>query len=111
MGFLLINPFIKKEIYFFNQFIKYFVQLYYLIWNKRTEKPTSLTPNPYCVDKSYSGEVLAFLEELIAEMKGERYFNESDPMTDYFHCSHYIDIDVGNWEKPYIYNQELAQAA
>ena len=80
-------------------------------WNQRTEKPTSLTPNPYCVDKSYSGEVLAFLEELIAEMKGERYFNESDPMTDYFHCSHYIDIDVGNWEKPYIYNQELAQAA
>ena len=80
-------------------------------WNQRTEKPTSLTPNPYCVDKSYSGEVLAFLEELIVEMKGERYFNESDPMTDYFHCSHYIDIDVGNWEKPYIYNQELAEAA
>ena len=80
-------------------------------WNKRTEKPTSLSVNPYCVDKCYSGEVLAFLEELIAEMKGERYFNDTDIMTDYFHCSHYLDIEVGNYEKPYIYNQELAQVA
>jgi len=80
-------------------------------WNKRTEKPTSLTVNPYCVDKCYSDEVLAFLEELIAEMKGERYFNDTDLMTDYFHCSHYLDIEVGNWEKPYIYNGELAKVA
>ena len=80
-------------------------------WNKRSEKPTSLTVNPHCVDSCYSGEVRAFLEELIVEMKGERYFNESDMMTDYFHCSHYLDIEVGNWEKPYIYNGELAEAA
>jgi len=75
-------------------------------WNKRSEKPTSLTVNPNCVDRSYAGEVRAFLEELIAEMKGEHYFDDSDIMTDYFHCSHYIDIEVGNWEKPYAYNKE-----
>ena len=82
-------------------------------WNQRKEKPIHLSPNPYCVDKSYSGEVLAFFEELIAEMKGQRYFNDSDPMTDYFHCSHYIDIEVGHWsgDKPYIYNGELAEVA
>ena len=80
-------------------------------WNKRSEKPTSLSVNHNCVDSCYSGEVRAFLEELIAEMKGERYFNDTDIMTDYFHCSHYLDIDVGNWEKPYIYNGELAEAA
>jgi len=80
-------------------------------WNRRTEKPTSISVNPYCVDKCYSGEVLAFLEELIAEMKGERYFNDTDIMIDYFHCSHYLDIEVGNYEKPYIYNNELAKVA
>lgn len=80
-------------------------------WNKRSEKPTSLTVNHNCVDSCYSGEVRAFLEELIAEMKGERYFNDTDIMTDYFHCSHYLDIEVGNWEKPYTYNGELEEAA
>ena len=82
-------------------------------WNKRTEKPTHLSPNPYLVEESFSGEVSSFFVELIAEMKGQRYFNDSDPMTDYFHCSHYIDIEVGHWsgDKPYIYNLELAEAA
>ena len=32
-------------------------------------------------------------------------------MTDYFHCSHYVEIDVGNWEKSYVFNGELAEAA
>ena len=82
-------------------------------WNKRTEKPTYLSVNHHSIDSCYSGKVLAFLEELISEMKGERYFNDTDIMTDYFHCSHYIDIEVGHWsgDKPYIYNLELAEAA
>ena len=79
--------------------------------NRRSEQPTYLQVNPYCLDSSYSGDVLNFLTELVAEMKGERYFNDTDIMTDYFHCSHYIDIDVGNWEKPYLFNGELAEAA
>ena len=80
-------------------------------WNLRTEKPTSISVNNHFVDSSYSSEVANFLNELVAEMKGERYFNDTDIMTDYFHCSHYLDIEVGNYDKPYIYNQELAQAA
>ena len=80
-------------------------------WNKRSEKPTYLQVNSYCFDSSYSGDVLNFLTELVAEMKGERYFNDTDLMTDYIHCSHYLDIEVGNWEKSYIYNGELAEAA
>ena len=79
--------------------------------NRRSEQPTHLQVNPYYLDSSYSGDVLSFLTELVAEMKGERYFNDTDLMTDYFHCSHYLDIEVGNWEKSYIYNGELAEAA
>ena len=80
-------------------------------WNQRSEKPTSIQVNPYCLDSSYSGDVLNFLTELVAEMKGERYFDHSDMQTDYFHCSHYVEIDVGNWEKSYVFNGELAEAA
>ena len=59
--------------------------------------------NPYWIKENFSDpQVVAFLEELKAAMFGDDYFDESDIMTDYFHCSHYIDINVGQFDKPYI---------
>lgn len=52
--------------------------------------------------KSGKDEIANFYEELISAMKGDQYFDHSDSMTDYFHCSHYIDINAGKWNKPYI---------
>ena len=43
-------------------------------------------------------------------MKGPKYFNNDDAMTDYFHRSHYTDINVGKWNKPY-FLQETAKKA
>ena len=80
-------------------------------WNQRSEKPTSLQVNTYYVDSHFTGEVANFLTELVAELKGEKFFDHSDIQTDYFHCSHYVEIDVGNWEKPYVFNGDLAEAA
>lgn len=66
----------------------------------------SLQVNPYWCDRQAEEvgdiEIGNFYKELIAAMKGDQYFDESDMMTDYFHCSHYIDIDAGKWDKPYI---------
>ena len=74
---------------------------------------TYLDVNHHSVDRTYTGEVLNFFNELIAEMKGKDFFDETDIMTDYFHCSHYLNIEVGHYtnEKPYIYNGELAKLA
>lgn len=47
-------------------------------------------------------EIGNFYNELVAAMKGDQFFDESDAMTDYFHCSHYLDIDAGKWNKPYV---------
>jgi len=47
-------------------------------------------------------EIGNFYSELVAAMKGEQYFDESDAMTDYFHCSHYLNINAGDWNKPYV---------
>lgn len=58
--------------------------------------------NPYWTDTHYTGKAKKFLAEVIAAMKGPKFFDHSDAMTDYFHCSHYIDINLGNWNKPYI---------
>ena len=66
--------------------------------------------NVYHIDSHYEGKAKAFLTELLAAMKGPDYFNNDDAMTDYFHRSHYTDINVGKWNKPY-FLQETAKKA
>lgn len=58
--------------------------------------------NVYHTDRYYTGKAKKFFAEVIAAMKGPKYFDHSDAMTDYFHCSHYIDINLGSWNKPYV---------
>ena len=50
------------------------------------------------------GDAADFLVELVDAMKGPDYFNDDDAMTDYFSRSHYTSINVGKWNKPYVYN-------
>jgi hypothetical protein len=59
--------------------------------------------NEYWYQEQFDGKALAFLSEIIPAMKGPKYFNHDDVQTDYFHRSHYIDINVGAWDKPYVY--------
>ena len=55
--------------------------------------------NPY-YPETY-GAASDFLVELVDAMKGLNYFNNDDAMTDYFSRSHYTDVNVGKWNKPY----------
>jgi hypothetical protein len=57
--------------------------------------------NPYHYNKHFSGRALEFLQEVIPAMYGPDYFDHSDAQTDYFHCSHYIDVNIGRWNAPY----------
>lgn len=59
--------------------------------------------NEYWIHEHYEGVARDFLTELLEAMKGPDYFNEDDAMTDYFHRSHYTDINVGKWDKPYAF--------
>ena len=58
--------------------------------------------NTYWTDEHYTGKAKKFFAEVIAAMKGPEFFDNSDAMTDYFHVSHYIDINLGSWNKPYV---------
>ena len=62
---------------------------------------TSIDVNPYWYHKHFSGRAKQFLEEVIAAMYGPDYFDHSDAQIDYFHCSHYIDVNIGKWNAPY----------
>lgn len=70
----------------------------------RNGSPASkyLDINPYWYQEHFTGTALEFLQEVIPAMYGTDYFDESDAQIDYFHCSHYIDVNIGSWDKPYI---------
>tara|TARA_B100001057_G_scaffold306455_1_gene306576 strand:+ start:833 stop:1339 length:507 start_codon:yes stop_codon:yes gene_type:complete len=67
--------------------------------------------NTYHIATQYQGKAKAFLTELLAAMKGPDYFNNDDAMTDYFHRSHYTDINVGRWNKPYFLQNTAKKAS
>ena len=57
--------------------------------------------NPYWLDRDFTGESKTFFCELIAAMKGDKWYDNSDIMTDYFDTAYYIDIEAGNYVSPY----------
>ena len=65
-------------------------------------KNQSLDVNTYWAHEHYSGKAKQFLTEMISAMKGPDFFDHTDAQSDYFHRSHYIDINIGKWDRPYI---------
>jgi hypothetical protein len=59
--------------------------------------------NPYWIHEHYTGVARDFLTELLEAMKGPDFFDHSDSQSDYFHRSHYTDINIGKWDRPYVF--------
>ena len=58
--------------------------------------------NTYHINNWYSGTIKRFLGDLHKAMKGNKWYDKSDAMTDYFDTAYYMDINIGKWNKPYI---------
>ena len=56
--------------------------------------------NVYWVDEHFTGDAKKFLNKLLAAMKGDKWFDKSDSMIDYFHTAWYNEIKIGEWNKP-----------
>ena len=61
----------------------------------------SLDVNPYWYQEHFSGTALNFLKEIFAAMNAGNHDN-SDIQSDYFDVGWYVDVNIGNWNKPYI---------
>jgi hypothetical protein len=57
--------------------------------------------NTYWVDKNYDGVAREFLEKAVKALKSADWYNNSDSMTDYFDTAYYVDVNIGQWNKPY----------
>lgn len=57
--------------------------------------------NPYWYVHQFVGEAQAFMTDMFVALKSDGWFDKSDMQTDYFHTAYYIDVNVGDWDKPY----------
>ena len=56
--------------------------------------------NPYWFQDHFEGSAKYFLKEIFATMNEGNHDN-SDPMTDYYDVGWYVDVNIGQWNKPY----------
>ena len=59
--------------------------------------------NPYHSDKQFSGDVLGIVKKILRALNTDNH-DRSDIQTDYFDVGHYVELNIGTWEKPYEIN-------
>ena len=44
----------------------------------------------------------AMFNKIVNIMKSQGWYDNSDAMTDYFDTSYYVNLSIGQWDKPYV---------
>ena len=65
-----------------------------------TPKEIANGVNVYHIDTFFEGNAKKFLTKLLAAMKGDKWFDKTDSMIDYFCTAWYNDIKIGEWNNP-----------
>jgi len=60
----------------------------------------SLQVNPYWAHEHFDGKVKQFVTEVLAALNVGNH-DRSDIQSDYFDVGWYVDVNVGQWDKPY----------
>lgn len=63
-------------------------------------KKFGIQVNPYWYQDHFVGESREFLTEVITAMNDGNH-DRSDIQTDYFDVGWYVDVNIGQWNKPY----------
>ncbi len=71
---------------------------------EHAEKYGHIQVNTYWYKDHFGGEAYHFLSEVIPAMNAGNHDN-SDIQTDYFDVGWYINVNVGQWNKPYTVDQ------
>lgn len=65
--------------------------------------------NVYWVNDHYTGKAKDFLNEVLdAIKKSGEWYDESNAQIDYFNTAFYIDINIGRWDKKYVYKNQVS---
>jgi hypothetical protein len=68
--------------------------------NSEDAKKFGIQVNPYWYHEHFVGKSKEFLTEVITAMNDGNH-DRSDIQTDYFDVGWYVDVNIGQWNKPY----------
>jgi hypothetical protein len=74
------------------------------IVNKNRAHPCKAAQlNTFYLSTEFAGneQMCELFAKIYATLKGPEFFDHSDSQTDYFNVSHYININLGRWDKPF----------
>lgn len=76
------------------------------------ERPTTnIDVNVYYVKQHCKDAAIAEVLQKIVDALNTDNFDKSDIMTDYFNVGHYVDLNVGRWNKPFVCTAPAAALA
>jgi len=55
------------------------------------------------VEHNFTDDCLTFLMSAMEVLYSMNYYNNSDCYRDYFDVAYYVDINIGKWDKPYLF--------
>lgn len=56
--------------------------------------------NPYHYQRQFTGHTLKIISNILGALNIDNHDN-SDIQSDYFDVGHYVDVNIGSWDKPY----------
>jgi hypothetical protein len=65
---------------------------------------TYIGVNRYHLNSQFDGECLKCVQELM-DVLNKFNWDRSDRQSDYFDVGYYVDIRIGQWNKPYVWQQ------
>jgi hypothetical protein len=76
------------------------------------ERPTtSIDVNVYYVGTHCKDAATAEILQKIVDALNTDNFDKSDIMTDYFNVGHYVDLNIGRWDRPFVVTTPAPVAA
>ena len=63
--------------------------------------PNHIQVNTYHYDNHFTGQAKELLRKIISTLNTGN-FDHSDIQTDYFHVGWYCDVNIGQWDQPYV---------
>ena len=68
--------------------------------NEESARQFGIQVNPYWYHEHFTGKSKKFLGEVLAAMNAGNH-DRSDAQVDYFDVGWYVDVNIGQWNKPY----------
>ncbi len=73
--------------------------------NPEDARKFGIQVNHYWYKDHFTGKAKEALSEIVPAMYSADYYDNSDAQTDYFDTAYYVHVNVGKWNKPYVFTK------